>query len=124
MAKWKKLAHVVYQCSYHIVWCPKYRFRILKGGIAEFISETIRSLCEWKAIEILVLSVREDHVHAVVSIPPKLSISEVVGTLKGKKNSNKGFQELSGVEEQAVLGQSFLEPRVLCHHCRDGRKQD
>jgi len=84
MAKWKKLAHVVYQCSYHIVWCPKYRYRILKGQVRKFVDENIRLLCEWKRVEILELNVMEDHVHIIVSIPPKVSVSELMGILKGK----------------------------------------
>ncbi len=106
MAKWKKLAHVVYQCSYHIVWCPKYRFRILKGGLAKFVEETIRSLCEWKSVEILELSVGEDHVHAVVSIPPKNSISEVVGILKGK-TAIKVFKSYPALKHKPYWGNHF-----------------
>ncbi|MBU4227871.1 transposase, partial [bacterium] len=45
--KWKKLSHTIYQCKYHIVWCPKYRYRILKGAVAEFVEQTLRMLCEW-----------------------------------------------------------------------------
>jgi len=89
MAKWKKLAHVVYQCSYHIVWCPKYRYRILRGQIGKFVGENLRLLCEWKRAEILELNVREDHVHIVVSIPPKVSVSELMGNI----------QELSRIKE-------------------------
>ncbi len=106
MAKWKKLAHVVYQCSYHIVWCPKYRFRILKGGVARFVEETIRSLCEWKSIEILELSVGEDHVHAVISMPPKLSISEVMGILKGK-TAIKLFKSYPALKRKPYWGNHF-----------------
>lgn len=84
MAKWKNLAHVVYQCSYHIVWTPKYRFRILEGDIAKAVEEKIRTICEWKGIEVLELSVMKDHVHMVATIPPRESISEVMGILKGK----------------------------------------
>jgi len=84
MAKWKKLAHVVYQCSYHIVWTPKYRYRILEGEIAKIVEEKIRSVCEWKGAEILELNVMKDHVHMVVSMPPRVSISELIGILKGK----------------------------------------
>jgi putative transposase len=84
MAKWKKQSHVVYQCSYHIVWCPKYRFRILKGQVGKYIENRIRGLCEWKKVEILELNVLEDHVHMVVVIPPRLSVSDLMGTLKGK----------------------------------------
>ncbi len=106
MAKWKKLAHVVYQCSYHIVWCPKYRFRILKGGVAKFVEETIRSLCEWKSIDILELSVGGDHVHAVISIPPKLSISEVMGILKGK-TAIKLFKSYPALKRKPYWGNHF-----------------
>jgi len=85
MAKWKKLAHVVYQCSYHILWTPKYRYRILEGGIAKAIEEKIRAICELKCAEILELNAMKDHVHMVVSIPPRVSISELMGILKGKR---------------------------------------
>jgi putative transposase len=84
MAKWKKQSHVVYQCSYHMVWCPKYRFRILKGQVGKYIENRIRELCEWKKVEILELNVVEDHVHMVVVISPRLSVSDLMGTLKGK----------------------------------------
>ena len=84
MAKWKKLAHVVYQCSYHIVWTPKYRYRILEGEIAKIVEEKIRAICEWKEVEILELNAMKDHVHMVVSIPPRVLISELMWILKGK----------------------------------------
>jgi putative transposase len=84
MAKWKKQSHVVYQCSYHIVWCPKYRFRILKGQVGKYIENRIRELCEWKKVEILELNVLEDHVHMIAAVPPRVSISELMGILKGK----------------------------------------
>ncbi len=84
MAKWKKQSHVVYQCSYHIVWCPKYRFRILEGAVAKYVEERIRVICEWKDSEIEELKVMKDHVHLVVTVPPKVAISELMGFLKGK----------------------------------------
>ena len=84
MTKWKKQSHVVYQCTYHLVWVPKYRYRILKGAVKSFVEDTLKMLCEWKKIEVMELSVQEDHIHLVLSIPPKLSVSEVMGILKGK----------------------------------------
>ena len=84
MNRFKKLAHVVWDCKYHIVWCPKYRFRILKGDIAKSVREIIRQLCEWRQIEILAGNVQTDHVHLVISFPPKYSVAEVTGFLKGK----------------------------------------
>lgn len=75
---------MVYQCTYHLVWVPKYRYRILTGALQELVERDLRVLCEWKEIEVLELSVQPDHVHLVASIPPKLSVSTVMGFLKGK----------------------------------------
>lgn len=82
--KYRKLSHVVYQCNYHIVWVPKYRFRILTGAVGEFVDDRIRMQCARKEVEILELNVQPDHVHLVCSIPPKVSVSEFMGFLKGK----------------------------------------
>ena len=84
MKQFKKLSHAVWQCKYHIVWCPKYRFRILRGEVGKSIRNIIRQLCEWRNIEILEGNVQIDHIHLILSIPPKYSISETVGFLKGK----------------------------------------
>jgi putative transposase len=80
----EKQAHVVYRCSYHIVWTPNYRYRILEGEVAKQIKERIGSVCEWMGVEILEVNVMRDHVHRVVTIPPRLSISEIMGILKDK----------------------------------------
>ena len=84
MKQFKKLSHAVWQCKYHVVWCPKYRFRILKGEIGKSIRDIIRQLCDWRRIEILEGSVQIDHIHLILSIPPKYSVSEAIGFLKGK----------------------------------------
>jgi len=84
MGKYRRLSHVVYQCTYHVVWVPKYRYRILTGAVAELMDRDIRLLCEWKDVEVLELSVQVDHIHALFSIPPKISISTFMGFLKGK----------------------------------------
>ena len=84
MGKYRRLSHVVYQCTYHVVWVPKYRYRILTGAVAELMDRDIRLLCEWKDVEVLELNIQADHVHAVFSIPPKISISTFMGFLKGK----------------------------------------
>ena len=106
MAKWKKQSHVVYQCSYHIVWCPKYRFRILKGQVGNYIENRIRELCEWKKVEILELNVREDHVHMVVVIPPRLSVSDLMGTLKGKTAISL-FKSMPDLKKKPYWGNHF-----------------
>ena len=84
MSSFNKLAHAIWQCKYHIVWCPKYRFRILKGAVEKSVKEIIKQLCEWKKLEILEMNIQEDHIHVILSIPPKFAVSEIVGFLKGK----------------------------------------
>jgi putative transposase len=83
MSRFNKLAHAIWQCKYHIVWCPKYRFRILKGAVETSVKEIIKQLCEWKSLEIIEINIQEDHIHVILSIPPKFAVSEVVGFLKG-----------------------------------------
>ena len=96
MSKFKKSSHTIYQCKYHIVWCPKYRYRILTGNIAIFIEKELRKLCEWKNCEIYELSIMPDHIHIIIDIPPKYRVSEILGILKGKTAIKilKTFQEL------------------------------
>jgi len=106
MAKWKKLAHVVYQCMYHIVWCPKYRYRILKGAVGKYVEETIKQLCDWKKVEVMELNVQEDHVHVVVSIPPKVSITELMGILKVKA-AIRLFKSYPGLKSKPYWGNHF-----------------
>ena len=84
MKQFKKLAHAVWECKYHVVWCPKYRFQILKGELGRSLRDIIRQLCEWRKIDILEGNIQIDHIHLVLSIPPKYSISEAIGFLKGK----------------------------------------
>jgi putative transposase len=84
MSKYRKLSHVVYRCDYHIVFAPKYRFRILTGAVAELVERDIGVLAEWRDVSVRELSVQPDHVHLVCSIPPKVSVSQFMGLLKGK----------------------------------------
>ena len=106
MSKYKKLSHVVYKCDYHIVWVPKYRFRILKGLIKEQLEKDLRMLCEWKKAEILELNIQEDHIHLVISIPPKVSISEMMGMLKGK-TAIKIFKSYPELKKKPYWGNHF-----------------
>jgi putative transposase len=83
--QFKRLAHSIYECKYHIVFCPKYRYRILRDEVAEYTRQQVYRLCQQKdKVEVLELSVQPDHVHVVVSIPPKYGVSSFVGYLKGK----------------------------------------
>ena len=80
MSRFRKLSHVVWHCQYHIVWVPKYRYRVLKDRVGFEISKTIRIFSERLSCEVVELNVQEDHVHLLVMVPPKLSISQLVGT--------------------------------------------
>jgi putative transposase len=106
MGKYKKLSHVVYKCEYHIVWVPKYRFRILEGEIKSLLEEDIKMLCEWKKCEIQEMSVQKDHVHLVLSIPPKVSVSEMMGILKGKL-AIKLFKSYPKMKQKLYWGNHF-----------------
>ena len=89
----KRLSHTIYECKYHIVFCPKYRYRILKGEIAGFVLKNIHNLLRYKEkVDVLEANVQPDHVHLVLSIPPKYSVSFLMGYLKGKL-SLRLFQE-------------------------------
>ena len=106
MAKYRKLTHTIYYCTYHIIWTPKYRFRVMEGKSAEFIEEKIRQISQWYSVEIEELKVMTDHVHIVCSIPPKLSVSEYVGIVKGK-SAIKVFQKKRYLKEKPYWGNHF-----------------
>ena len=78
------LAHVVWDCKYHIVFVPKYRYEIFTRDVKEALRNEMRKLCTWLEVGIIEDHVCKDHIHLCLSIPPKYSISDVVGTLKGK----------------------------------------
>ena len=78
------LAHTKWNCKYHIVFAPKYRRKVFYEEKRLEIREIIRKLCEWKGVEIVEGEVCPDHIHMLVSIPPKMSISGFMGYLKGK----------------------------------------
>ena len=84
MSKFRKLTHVFYKCDYHIVFTPKFRFRVLEGLVKTLVEHDIQVICQWKEVEIEELSIQKDHVHLLCSIPPKVSVSDFMGTLKGK----------------------------------------
>ena len=78
------LAHTKWMCKYHIVFTPKYRRKMIYNQYREDVREIIKQLCSYKGVEILGGNVMSDHVHILVSIPPKMSVSSFMGYLKGK----------------------------------------
>ena len=82
----ESLSHTVWKCKYHIVFTPKYRRQIIYGKYKASVGEIIRELCERKGVEILEANACPDHIHMLVSIPPKISVSQFLGYLKGKSS--------------------------------------
>lgn len=80
----KSLAHTKWMCKYHIVFTPKYRRKIIFNKLRKDIIAIIKDLCKWKGVEILEGNACADHIHLVLSIPPKYSVSAIMGYLKGK----------------------------------------
>ena len=80
------LAHSKWNCKYHIVFAPKYRRQVIYGKIKADIGRILRELCEHKKVEIIDANACKDHIHMLVSIPPKLSVAQFMGYLKGKSS--------------------------------------
>ena len=80
------LAHTKWGCKYHIIFAPKYRRQIIYGKIKADIGQMLRKLCEYKGIEIIEAEACKDHIHMLVSIPPKYSVAQIMGYLKGKSS--------------------------------------
>ena len=80
------LAHTTWNCKYHIVFAPKYRRQVIYGKIKSDVGSILRKLCEYKGVEIIEANACPDHIHMLVSIPPKMSVSQFIGYLKGKSS--------------------------------------
>ena len=84
MERYESLHHTKWECKYHLVWIPKYRKKILYGQLKKDLVPVLRELISHKESKVLEGQMKMDHVHVVVSIPPKYSVSQVVGYVKGK----------------------------------------
>ena len=82
----KSLAHTKWNCKYHIVFIPKYRRKTIYGKLRNDIRTYIKDLCKWKGVEIIEGHMMPDHVHLLLSIPPRISVSSFMGYLKGKSS--------------------------------------
>ena len=82
----QSLAHTKWNCKYHIVFAPKYRRKVFFGQKRFEIGGIIRELCRWKGVELLSAEACPDHIHILVAIPPKMSVSLFMGFIKGKSS--------------------------------------
>ena len=84
MSRFSKLSQTVWHCQYHIVFCPKYRYRVLEGSVKKEVEECVKIFTSSQKCELVELNVQIDHVHLLVKIPPKISVSTFMGIIKGR----------------------------------------
>jgi putative transposase len=106
MSRFRKLSHSLWHCQYHIVFVPKYRFRVLTGGIGTEVTNCVRLFSSQKGCEIEELNVQSDHVHLIVYIPPKLSISDYMGIVKGR-TAIRVFNKFRKLKNKPYFGNHF-----------------
>jgi putative transposase len=106
MSRFRKLSHALWHCQYHIVWVPKYRHRILGGEVGREVGECIRTFPAQKEVEILEMNIQPDHIHLVVMIPPKVSISDCCGIVKGR-TAIRVFNKYKELKQKPYWGNHF-----------------
>ena len=132
MHDWDSLAHVRWECKYHVVIIPKYRRKVLYGRLRKKVAVILRELCRQKGIELVEGKLMSDHVHMCLSIPPKYSVAHTIGFLKGK-SAVRIHREL--LSERRMTGLHFwatgysvstvgLDEAQIRRYIRDQEKRD
>ena len=106
MSRFRKLSHTIWHCQYHIIWVPKYRYRVLVGSVREAVHAGIQAICGYAGCEVIELNVQRDHVHLIVMIPPKVAISDLMGRVKGQ-TSIKLFKKFREFRKKPYWGNHF-----------------
>lgn len=106
MSRFEKLAHVVWHCQYHLVWVPKYRYRVLKGNVRMEVDRCIRLFCEQKNAQVIELNIQKDHIHLLAKIPPKVSVSDMMGVMKGR-TAIRIFKQFPNLKSKPYWGNHF-----------------
>lgn len=105
MQNYRKGSHTVYDLKYHLVWITKYRKQVMVGPIAEAVRTYLRQICQENEVQIVKGHVSKDHIHLFVSVPPSISISQLMQSLKGK-SSRKLLMNFKALQKQ-FWGQHF-----------------
>ena len=109
MSRFRKLSHAIWHCQYHFVWAPKYRYKILYGPVGQEVYNCIQVFAGHEECEILELNVQPDHVHLVVMVPPKVSLSNLMGILKGR-TAIRIFKQFPHLRKKPYWGNHFWAP--------------
>jgi len=104
MEDFESLAHVLWECKYHVIFIPKYRRKVIFGSLRASVGQILRDLCNQKGIDLLEGHAMQDHVHLCLSIPPKYSVAYTIGFLKGK-SAVRIHREL--LQERRMTGLHF-----------------
>jgi len=105
MDEYESLSHSVWECKYHVVFIPKCRRKVLYGQLRRHLGEVLRRLAEQKESKIEEGHLLSDHVHMMIAIPPKYSVSQVVGYIKGKSAIH--LARVYGERKRSFVGQHF-----------------
>ena len=106
MSRFRRLSHVIWHCQYHVVWVPKYRYRVLEGPVAKEVHNCVQVFAGYEGCEVVELNVRKDHVHVILMVPPKVSISNLLGALKGR-TAIRVFKQFSHLRKRPYWGNHF-----------------
>ena len=109
MSRFRKLTHAIWHCQYHIVWTPKYRFRVLQGPVRQEVYNCIQLFVGQKEGEVVELNVQPEHVHLVSFVPPKVSISKLMGIVKGR-TAIRVFKQFPYLKKKPYWGNHFWAP--------------
>ena len=106
MSRFIKIAHVLWHCQYHLIWVPKYRYKIMEEEMKFELNRSIRQFCEQKHCIVQELNIQSDHVHMIVLVPPKVSISDLMGALKGR-SAIRMFRHYPNLKTKPYCGNHF-----------------
>jgi len=107
MSRFSKLSHTIWHYHYHVVWMPRYRFRILQGDVKQEVGNCILAFSEQKRCDVEELNVQIDHVYLMVRIPPKISVSDYVGIVEGK-TAISVLNRFRNLRQKPYCGNHFL----------------
>lgn len=112
MAEYRHSAHAVYDLKYHLIWVTKYRYKVLRGRVAERARDLIRQICESRDVVIVRGAVSPDHIHMLVSAPPHLSVSKLAQYIKGR--SSRRLQDELEELRKRYWGQQLWARGYFC----------
>ena len=109
MSRFQKIAHVLWHCQFHLIWVPKYRYRILEGTVKEEVFNCIQVFVSRLGCGVDELNIQKDHVHMIVKVVPKVSISQLMGTVKGR-TAIRVFKKYPYLKNKPYWGNHFWAP--------------